>query len=107
MPHYVISAALMIVVVVYLGLVVGLMSYLRRAHPNVWIALGRPGIPDQAEHARNPWPFVESAYRTMVFIFSNRHQELRDRRLTHLIWLIRMALAADVVFFAAAISLKP
>ncbi len=105
MSHHVVFGAGFIATIAYLGLLLRLVTHLRRAHPDVWVALGRPEVPDPAEHARNPLPFAESAFRTVLFIFSNRYKELEDRQLTYLIWLVRMTLAASVVFFVADISL--
>jgi hypothetical protein len=101
--HYVMFAVGMIAWVVYLGSILRLVAYLRRAHPDVWVALGRPAIPNLAEYSNNPWPFLESAARTMRFIFSDRYKELQDRELTYLLWLVRMSLAAGIIFFAAQI----
>jgi len=103
LPYYIMFSVLMVSVVVYLALVLRLVSYLRRVHPDVWIRLGRPAIPNFAEHAKNPWPFVESAFRTASFIFGGRYKQIEDGRLISLVRLIHLAFIAIVVFFAATV----
>jgi hypothetical protein len=86
--------------IIYLVLVFRLVTYLKRVHASVWIRLGRPWIPNFAEHANNPWPFVESGFRTGWFVFSNQYKELQDRQVTSLIRMIWITLAANAALFA-------
>ena len=101
MTHPAMFAGLLVIMTAYLALVVHLMGYLRRVHPQTWVALGRPAIPKTAEHMRDPSIFVRSGFLTLLFIFSGQHKLLRDDHLTRLIWSLRMLLAAAVVLLPA------
>jgi hypothetical protein len=90
-------AAEVVVVVVHLFLVNHLMRYLRRFHPTTWVDLGRPSFPTIAEHSANPWPFVQSGFLTMQFIFGTGYKSLQDERLNRLIWLVRILLVCAAV----------
>jgi hypothetical protein len=101
------DATLMIMVVAHLFLVNHLMGCLRRFHPATWVNLGRPAFPTIAEHSANPWPFVQSGFLTMQFIFSTGYKSLEDKRLNQLILLIRILLVCAVVGMIVLRNLQP
>lgn len=100
-------AATFILIVGYLATLVYLMRYLRLFHPATWEALERPALPNPAEHAQDPWPFVRSSALTFLFVFSNAHKSLGDRRLDQLIWTIRTQLVAALVLFPLTTMVRP
>jgi len=107
MTHPAMFAGLLVIMTAYLALVVHLMGYLRRVHPQTWVALERPAIPNTAEHMRDPTIFVRSGFLTLLFIFSGQYKLLRDDYLTRLIWSLRALLAAAVVLLPATALLPP
>jgi hypothetical protein len=70
--------------VALLGLAVGryLLAYLKRAHPMVWVELGSPSLLLN-NSIRNNWLSIK-------FLWSARHRELHDEKLSRLVWAMRV-----------------
>ena len=77
------------VVVIYLATAAYLMSYLRRAHPETWVRLGRPSFGFEPNS-------IVSFSRTFVYLLSGEHRQLKDPKLSGLIWAVRALLVLAI-----------
>lgn len=86
--------ALLLVVILYVGAVVYLFSYLRQAHRGFWLDLGAPTLSTSDGHDH-----VQGLAQILMFLFSKKHTTLNDPRLTQLVWFIRISLLLVCVGF--------
>lgn len=90
--HLVFSLVTILAILTYLGSYACLLRYLRRAYTMFWVDLGEPTF-SQDRAQTNPFEFANSWLNALLFVFSNQHRAIADRRLTALVWLVRASFA--------------
>jgi hypothetical protein len=93
--------AMMVLVVAYLVTIVITTAVLKARHPTVWEMTGNFGL-----FANNS---LQSGWKMMRFIFSDRYRLTGDRAVTLLVMILRVLFVASMVLFAInfAKSLRP
>jgi hypothetical protein len=94
-----------VMVSVFLGNVLAytyLCDRLRRFHFGTWMEFGN----QEFVHDRFRWSSWQANYLIVPFIFSGRHKDLGDTRLTLLIWLNRAMTGVFVLLFLGLFLLR-
>jgi hypothetical protein len=96
--HLIFGFVLFLSIATYLGSFAYLLRYLRRAYMMVWIDLGEPSF-SQSRMAKNPFQAWVAALNAFQFVFSSDYRAAQDRRLTMLIWLVRIFFVVSILLF--------
>jgi hypothetical protein len=89
--------AVFLVVLIYLGTVTYLWSYLKRIHPETWTRLGSPSLLNNS---------ILNSFRSIGFIFGSNYKALNDEKLTALILIIRGLFAFVFITFIVGKALS-
>lgn len=92
---FVINACLTaLMVLAYLISFSYLLGYLRRTYTRTWMDLGAPSFPDKRLRRGLPdqMEALNSMFRALQFAFTGQHKAAHDRRLSALIWLVRVTI---------------
>ena len=84
----------MAVVIIYNGLVLYLLRYLKNTYNPLWLELGSPSFLNNS---------ILNGIRVLGFLFGNRYKSLNDPKLANLIWIIRGLFLIFCFAFAALI----
>jgi hypothetical protein len=102
---------LVLVVAVTLALLALLCLRLRQNFPATWDELGRPFSLERylqwSWWGRNEMAEQKAQFELLFFIFSGQHQQLRDRSVTMLVWLLRLACLPIIALSLLAMSNVP
>ncbi len=91
----VLNLVMFVSVLTYLGAIDYLIRYLRRTYTMIWVELGSFTFWEQPRDLIH-WYIAEM--RTAGFVLlSSRYKALQDRKLTNLIWLVRVSFVLALI----------
>jgi hypothetical protein len=93
------TAVLLAATLTYLGSFAYLTTYLRRAYTATWVELGSFTLRDERRRTiSGVFEWYIAGWRTLAFVlFGNQYRAAQDRRLTSLVWLVRVSFTVAIV----------